>query len=47
MKELKEQGTTVRLLDNMVGLEECFNIMGLDEMLSRDASYAAEPQPAG
>ena len=47
MQELKEQGTTSRLLDNMVGLEECLNIVGLDEMLSRDAAYATEPQPAG
>ena len=47
MQELKEQGTTSRLLDNMVGLEECLNIVGLDEMLSRDAAYTTEPQPAG
>ena len=47
MQELKEQGTTSRFLDNMVGLEECLNMVGLDEMLSRDKAYATEPQPAG
>ena len=47
MQELKQQGTTSHLLDKMFSLEECFNTVGLDEMLSRDASYAGEPQPAG
>ena len=44
MKELKEKGTTSHLLGNMVNVEECFNIVGLDAMLSKDASYTAEPQ---
>ena len=47
MRQLKERGTTSHLLDRMVSLEDCFNIVGLDEMLSRDASYSPEPQPAG
>ena len=46
MQELKQKGTTSHLLDNMVNVEECFNIVGLDAMLSKDASYTAEPQPA-
>jgi 2-methylisocitrate lyase-like PEP mutase family enzyme len=47
MQQLRELGTTSHLLDRMVSLEDCFNIVGLDEMLSRDASYSKEPQPAG
>ena len=46
MRELKQNGSTSHLLDNMVNVEECFNIVGLDAMLSKDASYSAEPQPA-
>ena len=46
MRELKELGTTSHLLGNMAGLEECFNVVGMQEMLSRDAQYAGEPQPA-
>jgi methylisocitrate lyase len=47
MRELKERGTTSHLLENMVSLQECFNIVGIDELLARAASYAAEPKPAG
>jgi 2-methylisocitrate lyase-like PEP mutase family enzyme len=47
MQELKLKGTTAHLLGNMFSLDEGFNTVGLDEMLSRDASYAAELQPAG
>ena len=47
MRQLKERGTTSHLLDRMVSLEDCFNIVGLDDMLSRDASYGRETQPAG
>lgn len=46
MGELKQKGTTSHLLDSMVNVEECFNIVGLDDMLARDASYSTEPQPA-
>ncbi len=46
MRELKQLGSTSHLLDNMAGLEECFNVVGMQEMLSRDARYAGEPQPA-
>ena len=43
MRELKQQGTTAGLLDNMVSLTECFESVGLSEMLARDAHYAAGP----
>ena len=46
MQELKQEGTTSHMLDNMLTVQECFNTVGLDEMLSRDASYAVEPLPA-
>ena len=47
MRDLREKGTTAHLVENMVGLQDCFNIMGLDEMLARDASYSAHPGAAG
>ena len=47
MRQLKELGATSHLLDRMVSLQDCFNIVGPDEMLSRDASYSLETQPAG
>ena len=47
MRQLKERGTTSHLLDRMLSLLDCFNIGGLDEMLSRDASYSLETQPPG
>ena len=46
MRELKLKGTTSHLMDNMVNVEECFNIVGLDAMLSKDAAYSADPQLA-
>ena len=47
MRDLKELGTTAHLMDNMLSIEECFNTVGLNEMLLVDASYAAEPQATG
>ena len=48
MRELKERGTTERMIDNMVDLEECFEMVGLHEMLSIDAAYAEfVPEHAG
>ena len=47
MRQLKQHGTTSHLLDRMVSIQECFNIVGLDEMLSQDASYRLEPEPTG
>jgi carboxyvinyl-carboxyphosphonate phosphorylmutase len=40
MRELRERGTTEGLLNNMTGLVDCFEMMGLTDMLSRDALYA-------
>ena len=48
MRELKERGTTERMLDTMIDLEECFDMVGLREMLSIDAAYAESvPEHAG
>ena len=48
MRELKERGTTERMIDSMVELEECFEMVGLHEMLSIDAAYAGDsPAHAG
>ena len=45
MAELKSQGTTAHLADNMISLQQCFEIMGLSEMLALDESYSAEVLP--
>ncbi len=45
MRELRKRGTTESMLDTMMDLEECFDMVGLHEMLSIDAAYA-EGAPA-
>ena len=45
MLDLKTQGTTAHLLENMVRLEDCFEAVGLSEMLAQDGRYAG-PLPA-
>ena len=42
MEELKRKGTTAHLVDNMITLNQCFELMGLSEMLAVDESYSAE-----
>ena len=42
MQELMQKGTTAHLIDNMVSLRECFDIVGLSEMLAQDARYLPE-----
>ena len=42
MRELKQKGTTAHMMDNMDSLEDCFNIVGLDDLLAQDARYADE-----
>ena len=42
MEELKDKGTTAHLVDNMMTLHQCFELMGLSEMLAVDESYSAE-----
>ena len=43
MAELKEKGTTSHLLDGMMSLHECFDTVGLTDMLAEDAKFAAGP----
>jgi 2,3-dimethylmalate lyase len=40
MRELKQHGTTSHLMNNMVSLEECFETVGLSEMLAQDDHYS-------
>ncbi len=42
MEELKRKGTTAHLVDNMISLQACFELMGLSEMLATDEGYSAE-----
>ena len=46
MEELKRSGSTAHLVDNMVTLQDCFELMGLSEMLATDESYSAEAMQA-
>jgi carboxyvinyl-carboxyphosphonate phosphorylmutase len=41
---LKQQGTTSHLLENMTSLQDCFEAVGLSEMLADDARFAT-PDP--
>ncbi len=44
---LKQQGTTAHLVEHMSSLADCFEAVGLSEMLADDARFAAlEPSPA-
>ena len=45
MRDLKDNGTTAGMMDQMVSLEDCFNLVGLSEMLSIDAGYLAAGGP--
>ena len=40
MAQLKEKGTTSHLMDSMVSLQDCFEVMGLSGMLAEDAQFA-------
>ena len=40
MRELKQQGTTAHLLEGMDSLHQCFETVGLSDMLAQDARYA-------
>ncbi len=46
MEELKLKGSTAHLVDNMITLHQCFELMGLSEMLATDESYSAEAMQA-
>ncbi len=42
MRELRDTGTTAHLVaDRMVSIQECFDTVGLSDMLALDAEYAA------
>ena len=41
---LKQQGTTAHLLENMTSLQDCFEAVGLSDMLAADSHYAG-PAP--
>ena len=46
MRELRDTGTTEHAIaDRMVSIHECFDTMGLTDMLALDASYAGSMQP--
>ncbi len=48
MRELRETGTTARIADErMVSIRECFDTMGLSEMLALDARYAGSEGSSG
>ncbi|MCH7605712.1 MAG: oxaloacetate decarboxylase [Chloroflexi bacterium] len=47
MGELKQKGTTSHLMDRMASLEECFETVGLSEMLALDSRYAESEPVAG
>ena len=40
LAELKEKGTTAHLVENMTSLRDCFEAVGLSEMLADDARFA-------
>ena len=41
MAQLKETGTTVHMMDEMITLEACFEAVGLSSMLAEDAQFAS------
>ena len=40
MRQLRQQGTTEHLIENMVSVVDAFELVGLSPMLERDASYS-------
>ena len=43
MREIREGGTTERLMGDMFSITEIFEIMGLSDMLAEDARFAGTP----
>ena len=39
MRELKQQGTTAHLLEGMASLQQCFELVGISDMLAQAARY--------
>ena len=46
MAELKAKGTTAHLVENMVSLQDCFELMGLSDMLAEDVRYSGTAETA-
>ncbi len=46
MQELMRLGTTTHLTGDMVSLVDCFETVGLSQMLATDAHYSPTPRPA-
>ena len=46
LDELRRLGSTAHLLESMTTLQDCFEVVGLSEMLAEDARFAANPTPA-
>jgi carboxyvinyl-carboxyphosphonate phosphorylmutase len=42
MDEIKHHGTTEHMMDGMASLEDCFNLVGMAELLAQDAKYAGQ-----
>ena len=40
LAELKDKGTTAHLVENMTSLRDCFEAVGLSEMLADDTRFA-------
>ena len=45
MRELMRRGTTAHLIGDMVSLVDCFETVGLSQMLATDARYSPTPPP--
>ena len=45
LTELKEKGTTAHLVENMTSLRDCFEAVGLSDMLADDARFAGVGTP--
>ena len=46
MQELMRRGTTADLIGDMVSLVDCFETVGLSQMLATDAHYSPAPRPS-
>ena len=42
MDEIKQLGTTSHMMDRMASLEDCFNLVGMANLLAQDAKYAGQ-----
>jgi len=42
MDEIKQLGTTSHMMDRMASLEDCFNLVGMADLLAQDAKYAGQ-----